>query len=173
MWGGGCWALQCVQLPGPAGSISALVFSEVLKELVQSTVLCVLFLVAVSLPAPARPQPHFYQRCFRATQHCWPLKWCRDNGRCWHCPPGWHSASLGLLFWNAQANSDCWTLGRVEWCLRAPQCCRQWLCSSCNGCALLGKHKFSCVLSQWAVRGLELLRWCRATCRSLMVARAK
>lgn len=24
--------------------------------------------------------------------------------------------------------------------------------------AVLGKHKFSCVLSQWAARGLELLR---------------
>lgn len=36
---------------------------EVLKSLSSLLWLCVIFLMAVSLPAPARPQPHLCQGC--------------------------------------------------------------------------------------------------------------
>lgn len=51
---------------------------ELLKSLSSELWLCLLFLVAVSLSAPARPQPHLYQGGARAAQHCWLLE-CRDS----------------------------------------------------------------------------------------------
>lgn len=52
---------------------------EVLKSLSSLLWLCVLFFMAVSLPALARPQPHLYQGCVRAAQRCWPLGCWRDS----------------------------------------------------------------------------------------------
>lgn len=51
---------------------------ELLKSLSSELWLCLLFLMAVSLPAPAGPQPHLCQGGARAAQHCWPLE-CRDS----------------------------------------------------------------------------------------------
>lgn len=51
---------------------------EVLKSLSSVLWLCVL-LMAVTLPAPTRPQPHLCWGCVSTTQHCWPLEWCRDS----------------------------------------------------------------------------------------------